>query len=196
VLAMDDQSGPEREGRGTATVCVAWSKRSDGAIMGASEHARKGIGVREDAPRARMGLMPLACDWCIEAQAVWRRGRRGHLGWWAIETQSAGSWLGDPLVVCAHSPGFALGRHAQLALRREALLCVRSSCHRFSLLRVLELAIPIIPVVLSFLVAGIHYSGSVATVHLQTHRWRYRGRQRREIERQGWGRWHRRWKGR
>jgi len=188
---MDDQSGPEREGRGTATVRVARSKRSDGAIMGASEHARKGIGVREDAPRACMGLMPLACDRCIEARAVWRRGRRGHLRWWAIETRSAGSWLGDPLVVRAHGPGFALGCHAQLALRRKALLRVRSGRRRFSLLRVLELIIPIIPVVLSFLIAGIRYLGSVATVHLQTHWWRYRGQRRREIEHQGWGRWHR-----
>jgi len=164
--------------------------------MGASEHARKGIGVREDAPRARMGLMPLACDRCIEARAVWRRGWRGHLGWWAIETRSAGSWLSDPLVVCTHSPGFALGRRAQLTLRREALLRIHSGRRCFSLLRVLELVIPIIPVVLSFLVAGICYSGSVATVHLQTHQWRYQGRRRREIEHQGWGRQRRQWKGR
>jgi len=86
--------------------------------------------------------------------------------------RSASSWLGDPLVIRAHSSGFVLGHRAQLALRHEALLCVCSSHCCLSLLQVLELVIFIILVILSALITGIRYSGSVATVHLQTYQWR------------------------
>lgn len=96
----------------------------------------------------------------------------------------------DPLIVRAHGPGFAVGRRAQLALGREAFFCVRAGRRRLGLLRVLEL---VILVVISVFVAGIRrHPRSVATVHLQTHRRRYRGRRRRETEHRGWGRRQRR----
>ena len=56
-----------------------------------------------------MGLMLLTHDQCIEAWGVWDRDRGGYLELWAIETQSASSWLSDPLVIHIHSSGFALG---------------------------------------------------------------------------------------
>ena len=166
----------DRKERGGALQPVYMARSKMGRNHGCIRACKKGVGVREDTRRAHMGLMPLACDRCIEVWAVWRWGWRGHLGWWATEMRLASSWLGDPLVICAHGSGFVLGRHTQLTLRREALLCVRSGHCRLSLLRVLELVIFIILVVLSTLVAGIHYLGSVATVCLQTHqrccRWR------------------------
>ena len=169
----------DRKERGGALQPVHMARSKMGRNHGCIRACKKGVGVREDARRAHMGLMPLACDRCIEVRAVWQRGRRGHLGWWATEMRSASSWLGDPLVIRAHNSGFVLGRHTQLALRREALLCVRSGHRHLSLLQVLELVIFIILVVLSALVAGIHYLGSVATVRLQMHQWHCRWRENR-----------------
>jgi hypothetical protein len=87
---------------------------------------------------------------------------------------------GDPLDTHTHDTGFALGRRrvAHSSPSDMGLFSVFIPV-AFALAREQALKLVIL-VMISVLVAGILHLGSVATAHLQTHRRRYQGWQRRE----------------